>query len=85
MSPQLVSILKNTAIRLGWIDRVGIGDVVTIHSHEGFGGPAKIIEQRERGEPPYSRFKVEMLDGSQPMPFWAFDHEIEELNREANH
>lgn len=50
MSPQLVSILKNTAVRLGWIEPVGIGDTVTIHSHEGFGGPAKIVEQRERGE-----------------------------------
>lgn len=50
-----------------------VGDVVDFQGIEGFGGPARIVEVRwVKG----NRYKVEMLDGSQPEPFWSHDLEI---------
>jgi len=65
---------------LEWVDTLSIGDVVTVNSFEGFGGPAKVVDYRPS---PGSRFKVEMLNGSQPEPFWAHDFEIEELPKQV--
>jgi hypothetical protein len=48
------------------------GDPVMVDSHEGFGGPAHVIETREGSS---SRFKVAMEDGNPP-PFWAHDFEL---------
>jgi hypothetical protein len=61
-----------------WVDSLTIGDVVNINSFEGFGGLAKVVDYRPS---PGSRFKVEMLNGSEPQPFWAHDFEIEELRK----
>ena len=55
-----------------------VGDVVEIQSYEGFGGPARIVEERRSKT---NRYKVEMLDGSQPRPFWAHDFEVKGLER----
>jgi hypothetical protein len=49
-----------------------IGDAVMIDSCDGFGGPAKIIEQRNI---PGARFRVAM-DDNNPGPFWAHDFEV---------
>ena len=49
-----------------------VGDVVEVTRPEG-GGRARVVEQRRD---PHSRYKVEMLDGSRPAPFWAADSEV---------
>jgi hypothetical protein len=61
---------------IDWVDRLSVGDKVTIDSFEGFGGPAQIVDMQDS---PTNKYKVEMLNGSQPQPFWAHDFEIEEL------
>jgi hypothetical protein len=63
---------------IDWVDRLSVGDEVNIDSFEGFGGPARIVDRRDS---PGAQFKVEMLNGSQPQPFWAHDFEIEELRK----
>jgi hypothetical protein len=54
------------------------GDPVFIDSHEGFGGPAHIIETRDC---PGCRHKVAMVDG-RVSPFWAHDFELSEREGE---
>lgn len=63
------------------IDGLGVGDEVMIDSYEGFGGRAKIIEERLcKG----SRFRVEMHDNNPP-PFWAHDFEVSPIDPETDH
>jgi len=53
-----------------------VGDKVEIDSYEGFGGTAVVLEVRDT---PGARYRVEMLNGSQPRPFWAHDFEVSGL------
>lgn len=55
-----------------------VGDLVEISSYEGFYGDARIVEVRRSKS---ARYLVEMLDGSQPAPFWAHDYEVEGLEK----
>lgn len=50
------------------------GSTVVVNCIEGFGGRAFVVDTRES---PGSKYKVRMMDGSQP-DFWAHDFEVEE-------
>lgn len=56
-----------------WVRTLKPGDRVHIDSHEGFGGPATVVEARRHV--PSAHCKVLMDDGSQPA-FWAHDFEV---------
>jgi hypothetical protein len=53
-----------------------VGDEVTVHCMDGFGGKATVIDVRQS---PGSRYKVQMCDKNPHDPFWAHDFEIEGL------
>lgn len=50
------------------------GSTVVVNCIEGFGGRAFVVDTRESEN---SKYKVRMMDGSQP-DFWAHDFEVEE-------
>lgn len=74
-----------TAIKAAWhgaaLSFCRIGDKVQIHSFEGFGGIATIVDRREDVG---ANFKVRMDDGSQQPDFWAHNHEITAVLVEGN-
>ena len=73
-SGELAAILGNTVSNFV-ASKLRVGDRVTIHTCEGFGGHGVIIDSRRS---PTSHFKIRLDDGSQP-DFWAHDFEIVEV------